>query len=1088
MSQIEKTVSNLITSHFPYFIQEEGPVFVEFVKQYYEWMEQYSTSGVGNPLYYSRNFLDNKDIDTTVDSFVVYFKEKYLKNIQFNTAASTRKMVKHSLDLYRSKGTKRAIDLLFKVVFDTPADVYLPGDDMFKLSSGDWYEQTYLEVSSSPTNIFFVGKQITGLQSGTTAFVEKLTRKKIKNVFIEVFTISLTIQGSHFITGELIKTTSQSSYYNNPKIIGSLTTVTVITGSKNFAIGDTVDITSYEGIGAKGLVTDISDITGKVKFILVDGGFGYTKNANVIISEKVLHLANVQITNANYTVDSYFNNFDYITSKQAQINYANATSDFAIGANLYTYSGGSQTGKAIIQGISGNSLSGNLYLSVLSGNMISTKYYTESNTITANAGIIPYIDQSASANTIGTRDTITINYSNSSSFILNEPVYQYSNVGIETASGIVTELLVTNKRANTGIIAISNVYGLFVNTKPLIGSISNNSANIDSISIELGIVLATPATFTRTGNTISGNIISVAATSIGIAPAATVTISNNSFVITGASSSGNVVTVVDTTHIIAGSPITITSGTGVLATNTYVSTIESPSTFTLTNIPTTPLSSASILVWPYVGELSTLTTTTVVGIINTHAITLSQQPSIPLANATLIFTPAKFQFYSNAGNFITSSNWYDGNTYSNATITSISHGYLANFNIPSTLSYPETLAINTDFVLDYLDVPLNAFDYGISPTVIANDSNSNVLANILNFEEITIGGITSLVGIDEGAEYDVAPIVNINEKIISVYDKKDIIIFYTNATKNFAINEIITQNNIVPITPNTSGVNASSNSILIASANTLFSINEKIYYNVLPGDAPIGGLTGNTYYYVVTANSSAIQLSTVSGDPAIVITESNTSLRSPQYLIADTGARGLVKSVNSISISVKLINFENNFYNGYVIKGDSSLCSALVTGITVDNKTKPMGDNAIVTANVIVEQGAVTNLKIIDSGFGYVNKEFGQFISSDGLRAGTVVMNLGTRNELDTTKIGQEGKAAGYYRTQNGFLSSSKKIRDGEYYQEFSYEVRSAVTLDKYEAMLKQLLHVAGTKYFAATIITSNIPVSTIINSTVEIN
>jgi hypothetical protein len=104
------------------------------------------------------------------------------------------------------------------------------------------------------------------------------------------------------------------------------------------------------------------------------------------------------------------------------------------------------------------------------------------------------------------------------------------------------------------------------------------------------------------------------------------------------------------------------------------------------------------------------------------------------------------------------------------------------------------------------------------------------------------------------------------------------------------------------------------------------------------------------------------------------------------------------------------------------------------------------------------------------------------------MRVGTIVSNLGTRNENDETKRGHEGKALGYYRTKNGFLSSSKKIHDGEYYQEFSYEVRSAVTLDKYEAMLKQLLHVAGTKYFASTIIASNINVQKTISSTVEIN
>lgn len=996
MSQIEKTISNLITSHFPFFVQEEGPLFVEFAKKYYEWMEQNTdsySSSIGNPVYHSRCIPEYKDIDTTVDQFLLYFKEKYLKNIQFNTAASTRKMVKHSLDLYRSKGTPRAIDLLFKVVFDTPAEVYTPSKDLFKLSSGDWYEQVYLEVTPSPSNIFYVGKQIVGLQSGTTAFVEKLTRKKIKNVYVEVFTISLTTEGSHFVTGETIKTASQTSITHNPKIIGSLTSVTVVTGSNDFAVGDIVKITSGQGIGAKGLVTEVSQITGKVNFYLIDGGFGYTKDADVLISEKVFRLSNVVTSNTQYTTDSYFNTFDNIYSEQGQVSYINATGDLTIGANLYTYSGGVQTGKAIIQGITGNTQSGNLYLSIISGTMHSNNYYTEGNVVTANVGTVPYINQSASANVIGTRDLIKIHYSNSTPFKVGENIFQYSDTGLEVASGYVSNSEIIVLSSNTGTLSVSNVHGIFLNDRQIIGDTSNNYADVDSIDVEVGVVLATPATFSRVATTIAGSNVSLSTTTIGIAPAAAVEVSNNSFIRTGASSTGNVVTLSSTTGIIAGSPIVITAGTGTLATNTYVSTITGSGTLTLTNIPTTPLSNASVRVWPSLGQFSE--TTYVDGIINTHAIILSAAPSIPLANATLIFSPAKFQFYSNTGNFITASSWYDGNTYSNATISSISKGYLASFNVANTLSYPETLMINTDFVLPYLSVPLNSTDYGINETVIANATNSEVLADILNYGEKTIGGITSLIGIDQGAEYNVPPIVVINEQVISVYDKRDIIVFYINPDRNFAIGELVIQEN---------------------------------------------------------------------------------------------GARGRVEAANSVALSIRLLNFENEFSTNHTIFGTSSACTADVTGITVDRKTKPMGLNAVVTANVVSEYGSVTSMQVIDSGFGYVNKELGQFVSEDGLRAGTIVTNLATRSEMDETKRGREGKAQGYYRTKNGFLSSSKKIHDGEYYQEFSYEVRSAVTLDKYEAMLKQLLHVAGTKYFAATIIASDIPVQTTINSTVEIN
>lgn len=986
MINTEKTVSNLIETHFPMFIQEEGPVFVEFVKNYYKWMEE-----SGGAIHEARRLGEYRDIDSTVDSFLVYFKEKYLKNVQFDTAASTKKMVKHSLDLYRSKGSARAIDLLFKVVFNTPAEIYTPGDDLFKLSSGDWYEKVYLEITPSPSNIFFVGKQIIGLQTGTTAFVEKLTRKKVKNVYIEVFTISNLKHNSHFLTGETIKTASQSSVVNNPRILGSLTSVTVLTGSSNFAIGDVVELHSEYGVGAMGLITAVSEVTGKVDFLLIDGGFGYTAGANVVISEKVLKVSNVQVNTA-YSNTSYFGEFDYVTAPQGQISYIDATDTFTVGSNLYTYNiGGTQTGKAIIQDVVGNTASGNIYFTVISGDMDSSAYYTEANTISANVGIVPYIDQTASATIVGASDNVFIDYENSPKFNVGETVVQYDSVGQVAAQGTVAA---SSALGAMGTLRLNGVTGLFLSGVTLYGLDTLNEADIVNISIELGVVLSTPSTILAIANTTAGANIQLTST-VGITPGAAVSVVNNSFTLAGANSTLANVNVTSTSNIIVGSPIYIvTADAGELVANTTVTSIESGSIIGLSDTPTVALANATIRVWPGLGALQS--NTTVSGIIDTNELILDLEPSIPLSNASLSFAPAKFQFYSNSGNYIHSIS-YDGNNYSNGTVASISKGYLASFQIADSLSYPETIEINTDIVFDYLTVPLDSFDFGISAIVIANTTNNNKLGDILNYDEITIGGVTSLVAVDQGYEYNVPPVVRIKEPIIAASNKKDIVIQFNNATATFFAGEIVIQ---------------------------------------------------------------------------------------------DTGARGMVKASNSTALEVRLLNYENKFdpyYTNNEILGTTSGAIANINNTYVQYQTKAMGLNSVINTNVVSAFGSVNNIQVIDSGYGYRHKEFGSFISTDGLREGTVVMNLGTRNETAVEKHGQEGKALGYYRTNNGFPSNNKKLHDGYYYQEFSYEIRSSVTLDKYEAMLKQLLHIAGTKYFASTVRSSILPVPTNIFSTVEI-
>ena len=111
MKDIEKLISPLVENQFPSFYKEEGPQFIAFIKAYYEWMEQ-----TGNITNMTRSLPSFRDIDTTLEEFIVQFKEKYLKNIQFDTATNKRLLVKNSLDLYRSKGTERSVDLFFNFI------------------------------------------------------------------------------------------------------------------------------------------------------------------------------------------------------------------------------------------------------------------------------------------------------------------------------------------------------------------------------------------------------------------------------------------------------------------------------------------------------------------------------------------------------------------------------------------------------------------------------------------------------------------------------------------------------------------------------------------------------------------------------------------------------------------------------------------------------------------------------------------------------------------------------------------------------------------------------------------------------------
>jgi hypothetical protein len=136
---VEKYISNFIESQFPLFYQEEGPDFILFVKAYYEWLES-----SGNPIYQARKLQDYRDIDNTLEEFLEHFQQKYLYGIPFGTIANKRFLLKNILDVYRSKGTIQSYKLLFKLLYNQDVEVYLPGNDVLRVSDGTWREPQYL--------------------------------------------------------------------------------------------------------------------------------------------------------------------------------------------------------------------------------------------------------------------------------------------------------------------------------------------------------------------------------------------------------------------------------------------------------------------------------------------------------------------------------------------------------------------------------------------------------------------------------------------------------------------------------------------------------------------------------------------------------------------------------------------------------------------------------------------------------------------------------------------------------------------------------------------------------------------------------
>lgn len=252
-------------------------------------------------IFISRNLLDYRDIDETIDLFVVFFKEKYLKNIEFDTATNKTLLVKNALDLYRAKGTERAIDLFFRLIYGVKPEVEYPADVLFQPSGAEWVKPTYLEISPNTVDraITLVGKEIAGVTSGAKAFVEKYVKLRVNNGYSHVLFVS-NIKGN-FVNRELL--IDDQLYSDSPVIYGSLKEIIIKTSSGGFEIGDIVPITTSTGISALAKVTATKDASGKIEFELTEEGYGYSTSSSLsLVSDNLIRVSNVVSGNIISTI------------------------------------------------------------------------------------------------------------------------------------------------------------------------------------------------------------------------------------------------------------------------------------------------------------------------------------------------------------------------------------------------------------------------------------------------------------------------------------------------------------------------------------------------------------------------------------------------------------------------------------------------------------------------------------------------------------------------------------------------------------------------------------------------------------------
>lgn len=279
-----------IDLQFPTLYQEEGEFMVEFTKAYYKFLDERM----------NRNVPKLRDIDTTLASFLIFFKKKYLADLPLDTVIDTRFIIKHVSDLYKRKGTQESLELLFQLFYNEQIEVFYPSTNILRASDSVWGGDSYLEMKP----VFVVedysiqkGDRIRGDISLASAFVDEILFVNFTGSLTPIVYLSNAV--GKFSSDDGLTVSRSGIITSVGRLIAGSISLAVVEDSNrisNQAIGDRLKLVSNNyGIDATASVLAVSDASsGQIDFAVQEGGFGYvnslsaTASNNVGISNQVL--------------------------------------------------------------------------------------------------------------------------------------------------------------------------------------------------------------------------------------------------------------------------------------------------------------------------------------------------------------------------------------------------------------------------------------------------------------------------------------------------------------------------------------------------------------------------------------------------------------------------------------------------------------------------------------------------------------------------------------------------------------------------------------------------------------------------------
>lgn len=327
MAATPKTISGLIESQLPDFVNADHPKFRRFVELYYTWLENNSANGIsntaGNTIYHAMGIENYRDIDQTPPEFIKYFKEELLPYFPENTSLSTEKILKSAREFYSKKGSDESVRWLFKALFDEDIEITYPKEEILKTSDGKWIKPRAFRITVTEFNknidVNLLEKRLVyGTDSGATCIIESANRTVDPTNGREIMEIYISNIKKYFNNGELIEVNyvdaNGVSKVFSERIIGTLSNIRIDSNIRTdpqqrrrgllYNVGDPIVVVG--GLGNSSEANDAAAIVGNVTLGSIEAvtmlfpGYGYRLYSN---TETIVYRSVGDDPNANLSTD-----------------------------------------------------------------------------------------------------------------------------------------------------------------------------------------------------------------------------------------------------------------------------------------------------------------------------------------------------------------------------------------------------------------------------------------------------------------------------------------------------------------------------------------------------------------------------------------------------------------------------------------------------------------------------------------------------------------------------------------------------------------------------------------------------------------